>query len=88
MLVFLYDALEAMLPPAGYYRIGMGEQTTAIDTGSKNARQLYEQHFSRRLEQVRRMSARYRMNFMMCSTTDDALATLQQGLGSATRQKG
>jgi uncharacterized protein (DUF58 family) len=87
MLVFLYDALEAMLPPAGLYRIGMSGHTTAIDTGSKNARQQYELRFHQRLEQVRRLSARYRMNFMLCSTTDDALATLQQGLGTVTGSK-
>ena len=84
MLVFMYDALEAMLPPAGYYRVGLGGRTTAIDTGSKNARQQYEQRFAQRLELVQRMSARYRMNFMMCSTSDDVVATLQRGLGSGT----
>lgn len=81
-LICLYDPLEATLPPAGYYRVSDKHQAVSIDTTNANSRRDYQQRFDQHIEQLRRVSRRYRLHFLQCATSDDIVTTLQQAFGT------
>ena len=80
VLIFIYDPLEAHLPPAGQYRVADRGRELTLDTWSERARTEYTERFSRRKNRIRRLCLRQRMIFLPCATNDDPLLRLQQGL--------
>ncbi len=80
VLIFVYDPLEARLPPAGQYRVADRERELTLNTRSGRARSDYAQRFSARRQRVQRLCLRQRMLFLPCATNDDPLARLQRGL--------
>jgi uncharacterized protein (DUF58 family) len=80
ILLFIHDPLEAVLPDAGVYRLGDGEQVIPIDTSNNTLRQQYAHAFHERKEYLKNMCIKHRMNFVSLSTQDDVVNALQQQL--------
>jgi hypothetical protein len=78
--LFIHDPLEAVLPDAGVYRLGDGEQVIPIDTSNNTLRQQYAHAFHERKEYLKNMCIKHRMNFVSLSTQDDVVNALQQQL--------
>lgn len=51
--VQVYDALEAESPPPGRYRVSDGTRVSALETGSRGARERWGEHFRARREALR-----------------------------------
>lgn len=79
-LVFIYDPLEAELPPAGQYRLASGDRELLLDTASQGIRQGHNDNFRQRQQQLLDFCRQHRMTLIPCSTTDDPVAQLQAGL--------
>ena len=81
ILVYIYDPLEAQLPPAGFYRISDTRVTKAIDTSDASMREEYLHRHQEHMQRIYRISRRHHTHFMPICTADDLLATVQKGLG-------
>ncbi len=81
VMFFIYDELEATLPPAGLYRVGDGEQTMMLDTTAAGARELYHQRFIARRDALQTLCHRHGICFIPCSTTQSLASRLRDGLG-------
>lgn len=81
MLVYVYDPLEAQLPPAGYYRVSDSRITKSIDTSDSKTRDQYLQRHQEHMQRLYRISRRNHIYFLPLCTADDLLAALQKGLG-------
>lgn len=85
ILVYVYDPLEARLPPAGYYRISDTKTSKAIDTSDEKMREEYLHRHQEHMQHIYRISRRNHIHFLPLCTSDDLLATIQQGLGIRSR---
>jgi uncharacterized protein (DUF58 family) len=81
ILVYIYDPLEAQLPPAGYYRVSDTRVTKSIDTSDVKVRQDYLRRHEEHMQRIYRISRRGHIFFLPLCTADDLLTTLQKGLG-------
>lgn len=81
VLLFIHDQLEKELPPAGWYRLNDGQRTITIDTGSRPAQVTHTQRFRNHEEQLRDLCRRTGIRMLTCTTDQDPLAVLQDGLG-------
>jgi hypothetical protein len=84
ILVYVYDPLEAQLPPAGYYRISDTHVTKAIDTSDDTMREEYTQRHQDHIQRIYRISCGNHIHFMPLCTADDLLTSVQKGLGIRT----
>lgn len=85
LLIFIYDNLEAQLPPAGFYRVGNRDTITSIDTSAAKTRSHYQHQFQNRIDSLEKLCKRYHMSFISCATHDNITEVLQQGLGLKVR---
>jgi len=81
VMLFIYDELEATLPPAGLYRIGDGEQTLTLDSTVSALRESYHQRFITRREALKTLCRRHGICFIPCATTQSLSKVLRDGLG-------
>jgi len=81
MLVYIYDPLEAQLPPAGYYRVSDARFTKSIDTSDARVRREYLRRHEEHMQRINRIARCNHIYFLPLCTADDLLATLQKGLG-------
>lgn len=81
MLLMVYDSFERELPQSGFYRLTDGEFERRIDAGSAAVRERHRREFAEREERVRSLARSRAMSFVPCRTDEDALVTLQKGLG-------
>ena len=79
-LIFIYDPLEAELPPAGQYRLASGDRELLLDTASQKVQQGHNENFHRRHQQLVDFCRQHRMTLITCATTDDPATQLQAGL--------
>ncbi len=79
-LIFIYDPLEAALPPAGQYRLASGDRELLLDTANKGMHQVYNDNFHQRQQQLLDFCRQHRMTLIPCATTDDPATQLQAGL--------
>jgi len=80
ILVHIYDALEAMLPPAGYYRLSDGEREMDIDTSDKQLIEHHRLRFQSRRDQLLALARSNNVNLLTCRTDDDPVRVLREGL--------
>lgn len=80
ILVLIHDRLEVELPQAGEYRISNGENELTIDTRSKVFRENYHTRFLNHRKELQQLCRTCKMNFLICSTEDNPVTVLQQGL--------
>ncbi len=85
ILVYVYDPLEAQLPPAGFYRISDTQVTKAIDTSDVTMREEYLHRHQEHMQRIYRISRRHHIHFLSISTSEDLLTTVQKGLGIRSR---
>jgi uncharacterized protein (DUF58 family) len=81
ILVYVYDPLEAQLPPAGFYRISDSQVTKAIDTSDASMREEYLHRHQEHMQRIYRISRRNHIHFLPLGTSDKLLTTVQKGLG-------
>ena len=79
-LIFIYDPLEAELPPAGQYRLASGDRELLLDTAGRKIQQRYNDNFHQRQQQLIEFCRQHRMTLIPCATTDDPSTQLQAGL--------
>jgi len=79
--VFIFDPLESMLPPAGIYPITDGRQRTAIYTGDKQYRRLYQDRFAEKEKNLQRQLSTKGIPLLRLSTVDSPLAYFRNLLG-------
>jgi len=80
IMLFVHDPIEEVLPDAGVYRVGNGQQVLAIDTSSQKSRQSYANKHVQKTLELKKMCMRHAMGFISLSTQDDLLATLRRQL--------
>ncbi len=68
---FIYDRLEAELPPAGRYPIRSANSIFTIDSANRQHRQSYEQSFQSRLQHWERFCQRFGIAFRSFSSDQD-----------------
>lgn len=68
VMIFLYDRLEAELPPKGIYPIQSDKQFHFLDTRSEQARADYQADFQNRAEYLETFSRRFGIKFVPCAT--------------------
>lgn len=88
VLIYVYDPLEAELPPSGYYQISDRNKTIAIDTSDKTLRAEYSFRHEQHQQRLVRIAHRHHMHLMLLPTNADLVTTLQQGLGIRSHAPG
>jgi uncharacterized protein (DUF58 family) len=83
LLMHVFDAVEARLPPPGRYRIFDGARARPIDTGSAAARDRYARQFDERRERLMRLQKLPGVAVVECRTDEDP----QTQLGRRFRKK-
>jgi len=78
----ILDPLELTPPPAGRYSITDGRRTALLDTHGKALRTVYEAHFYRQHEQVRRLLRKRAVPLLRLTTQDDVATALRRGLAN------
>ncbi len=80
VMVHIYDQLEAMLPPAGYYRISDGKQELDIDTGDAKLIEQHKQRFQLRRDSLQALARSSNINLLTCRTDNDPVTVIREGL--------
>lgn len=73
LVLFVYDPLEASLPPAGKLLVGQNGKQLEVDAGSRSLRQAFVDRFEKRFREVERF-CRQRSVPRIALDTEDAVA--------------
>jgi uncharacterized protein (DUF58 family) len=80
VMIYVYDLLEADLPGAGQYRVSDGQVDVILDTyDSDHAHQYHQRHLDH-VERMYNLARKNKIRLFQCSTVDDPLKTLKNGL--------
>lgn len=77
---FLYDPLETIPPPAGFYRIGINQQRLTLDTSQRPIAEQWQAQFRLHREKIGHLCARHNVHFMEIATTERMVPALRAGL--------
>ena len=80
VLVFVYDPIEAQLPPPGLYRVTDGQRDVLLDSAVAEARELYHARYTELQESLRGLCRRYGMSLIPLATNADLTASLRNDL--------
>jgi uncharacterized protein (DUF58 family) len=75
-LVYIFDPVEAELPPPGEYRINVGKRVVTVDTSSKEVRERYERSFRERRARLEGLGRLPGVRLVPCPTTEDPAMVL------------
>lgn len=78
--ILVYDALEAVAPPPGRYRVSDGRGVHPISSGGRGWRRAYAEPFDTRREALRDFCRRHRIQLLSLRTDDDPAASLAAAL--------
>jgi uncharacterized protein (DUF58 family) len=81
LTVFIYDPLEARLPPAGRLVMADGELQLEVNTSDRQLRQRYDAEFGQRLERIRELSRQREIPVLPLSTATGVAAQVRELLG-------
>ncbi len=81
--VFVYDALERELPPAGRYRIQVAKDAMTVDTSHDQTRARYRESFAERYAQMQDLAKRLGVYLLECATDEDPRQLLASRFGDA-----
>jgi uncharacterized protein (DUF58 family) len=84
VMLFVYDPLEAGLPPPGRYPMSDGTQELMLNSRDKKFAEEYRRRFEERVDRLRGFARRYGVRFLSCSTSDRLFNVLQSGLGGVS----
>lgn len=82
VMFMIHDPLERYLPPAGRYRLSDGQRDIHLDTSDQEFRRRYTRRFKERQRRLQAQARLHGFQFLSCSTTEDPLDVLKQGLGA------
>ena len=77
----IFDPLETQLPTPAIYAVSDGNHQTSIDTGNTQLRQRYAQQFTRRTEQLRKLSEQLFSGHLTFETSEYVMNTLAKAYG-------
>lgn len=77
----IFDPLETQLPTPAIYAVSDGNHETSIDTGNTQLRQRYAQQFTRRTEQLRKLSEQLFSGHLTFETSESVMNTLAKAYG-------
>ncbi|MBF8270610.1 MAG: DUF58 protein, partial [Gammaproteobacteria bacterium] len=80
VMIMLYDPLEKSLPAVGRYRVSDGAEELLVDTYDRDRVDRYRGRFLTHLERFQQLARKLRSHLVLCSTTDDPVVVLTQGL--------
>lgn len=87
-LIQVYDELEARLPPPGTaYQVFDGQNRFTLDTGSRDARQRYEQRFNQRQQQLGKIADRLQAPLIRVKTSSAVMPLLHKAYGRGRNGK-
>ena len=75
--VYVYDALEENLPVPGIYNITNGQQRSSINTHTQASRELYQQAFASRLDQLKEQLNKMKVPLISLRTNQIVLEQLE-----------
>jgi len=81
VLFHIHDPLEQALPERGQYRVTWGQRNSIFGSDRMSAQREYQQQFQQHCQQLQQLSRFPGIHYLSCSTTDDVVQCLQQGLG-------
>ncbi len=76
VLVQISDPLENHLPAKGSYRFTDSKRDVLIDSGNKHLLLEYRQRFQTRQQYLQQLCRKFRLSWLPCTTTSQALDTL------------
>jgi uncharacterized protein (DUF58 family) len=82
VLIFVYDALEQGFSAEGRFRFTDTHKDTVIDTADKARLAVYQNRFTERLNQLKRLASRSGLALIQISTQDDPVLRLRRPLAS------
>ncbi|MEM7283569.1 MAG: DUF58 domain-containing protein, partial [Pseudomonadota bacterium] len=85
VLMFVYDPLEAELPPPGRYKVSNGEEELLLDTAFAMRRSAYKDQFTQRSRTIERLCRFHRTAFLPCRTDQNPVRLLADALGGRRR---
>lgn len=88
VVIFVYDPLEAELPPPGLYQVAAADREVALNTSSAAVREAYSRRFDERRERLLTLCRRHGLFFLPCETSADITQTLRDGLGLRQQLRG
>jgi uncharacterized protein (DUF58 family) len=80
VLFHIHDPLEQALPERGQYRVAWGQSSSVFSGGNTSAQNTYQQQFQQHCQQLQQLSRFPGIHYLSCSTSDDVVKRLQQGL--------
>jgi len=87
VMICIHDPLEHHLPPNGLYRFSNGQEELTLDTGNLGFRETYQRRFENHQQSLEVLARQLGLRLLFCSTAQDPLKVLQQGLGIAPQAK-
>ena len=80
IMVHIHDPMEAMLPPAGFYRVTDGQKEMQLDTSDGELVQRHRQRFDLHRDKLVATARASHINFLTCRTDDDPEHIIREGL--------
>jgi uncharacterized protein (DUF58 family) len=77
VLLFVADALEQNLPARGRYRFTDGERDVVMDSADAQRLAEYRQRFAERLQRLKTLVRREKLQMVLCGTADDPVQRLK-----------
>ena len=81
VILYIFDPMEAELPPPGQYQISDGENTLTLDSSSHDLRNDYQQRFKQHQAQLQQLAHRPGIFMIPLCTEQDPVVALQQHFG-------
>jgi len=81
LLFYIYDPIEAHLPPPGRYHMVSGDQNWVIDTSDRDLTQAHHEHHQALRNKLQEMCRRNRSSFVPCATNESTQKIMQRALG-------
>ena len=81
VLFHIHDPLEQALPERGQYRVSWGEYNHVFSGSRASAQNQYRQKFLQHHDNLQQFSRFPGIHYVSCSTTDNVVEKLRQGLG-------
>lgn len=85
LLLHVHDRLEASLPQAGRYRLGLSGRSFDINTADSAYCSGYHRRFQRRVDILERMCRKGRMKKITCRTDESPAVILRDAIGKQHR---
>jgi uncharacterized protein (DUF58 family) len=83
---YIYDPLEAQLPPPGFYAVSDGEKSLALNTADQQLRARYQAHFQQHYQRLDKLFTRRGLRLLSIATDEALPDVLQRSVGGSGKQ--